>query len=58
MHYSKEKILLKFILVRSACHCGHKGALELCNIEIFGFEFQKKTGLHILMIEIHRDHLI
>lgn len=57
MEYSKKKI--EYTLVTSACHCGNKGALELYKIEmIFEYEFQESTGLHLVMIEVHRDNLI
>lgn len=53
MDYSKQRILLKFILVISACYCGHKEALKLHEIEmVFEYEFQKKAGLHLVMMEI------
>ena len=48
---------IEYILVTSVCL--NKGALELYEIEmIFKHEFQEKTVLHLVMVEIHRDNLI
>lgn len=57
MKYSKKKI--EYTFVTSTCQCGNKGALELYEIEmILRYEFQESIGLHLVMIEVRRDHLI
>ena len=49
----KTENITKFFLVISACYCGHKEALKLHEIEmVFEYEFQKKAGLHLGMMEI------